>query len=702
MRTKYDLPELLAPAGDKESLLAAIAAGADAVYLGGKRFGARAYAKNFEIDEIREATALCHMQGVKLYVTVNTLIYDKEMAEAVNYARELYNIGVDALIVADVGLCLEIKKAVPHLELHASTQMGVHNRYGADLAYSLGCERVVLARECSSKDIEAITANAKAECEVFVHGALCVCHSGQCLFSSLVGGRSGNRGECAQPCRLPYSGKYPLSLSDLSLSSHIRELVRMGVASLKIEGRMKSPEYVYTVTKIYRKLLDECRAATKAEESELRRAFSRGNFTDGYFVEKKTSSMTGVRSEEDKNATREQGRIAISIEKIPVVAKAEFRLGKASSLTFTAAVYERGFGSQIKGGQPAYISATVTGDACSPAINAPLDKSSLEARLGKLGNTPFSLDSENCEILLDDGVNLSPGAINALRRDCAMALEKEFLKPMRRLLGYGECDFIGENIEKASCEAVTRKINTALFLGDRAYSEFKKAKGCDISFDIAFLPLHQALAATEENVGIYVPPVIMERELDEVYSMLSTAKDAGIEYALAGNVGHIPMLISLGFNIVADFRLNISNGASAEFYKGLSVYAAVLSPELTLPMVRDIGGGVIVMGRIPLMLTERCFIKENFGCERCGSASLTDRKGMKFPLVREWGHRNLVLNSTPTYMGDKKGELDAAGVAHCHFVFSTETAEEIKELLECYRREAPYLKPHRRIGKRPV
>ena len=248
MKRKNSLPELLAPAGNFECLIAAVAAGADAIYVGGKRFGARAYAKNFDSEELARAVSYCHLHGVKLYVTLNTLIEDGEMSDAISYAAELYNIGVDALIIADVGAISEIRRKIPNLELHASTQMSVHSTSGAEAAYELGCTRVVLARELSLSDIKSVTEKCRAEVEVFVHGALCVCHSGQCLFSSLVGGRSGNRGECAQPCRLPYNnGKYPLSLKDMSLASHIEELIDSGVASLKVEGRMKSPSYVYTV-----------------------------------------------------------------------------------------------------------------------------------------------------------------------------------------------------------------------------------------------------------------------------------------------------------------------------------------------------------------------------------------------------------------------------------------------------------------------
>ncbi|MBO7273710.1 MAG: U32 family peptidase, partial [Clostridia bacterium] len=251
-----------------------------------------------------------------------------------SYARELYAAGVDALIIADLGAIKVIREHLPDFELHASTQMSVHNSLGADLAYELGCTRVVLARELTGENIKKVTERCKPEVEVFLHGALCVCHSGQCLFSSMVGGRSGNRGECAQPCRLPYNGEhsYPLSLTDLSLANHIKELCDSGVASLKIEGRMKSPEYVYTVTSIYRRLLDEYREANEEENRALRAAFSRGGFTDGYFTGRISEKMTGTRGEEDKEISRKLNTAPLEIQRKSVSAKAKFALGEPATL----------------------------------------------------------------------------------------------------------------------------------------------------------------------------------------------------------------------------------------------------------------------------------------------------------------------------------------------------------------------------------
>lgn len=295
--------ELLSPAGSMEALDAAILGGADAVYVGGRQFNARMNAKNFDRPELIEAVRRCHRHGVKLYVTLNILTLDREMNEALSYAAFLYEIGVDALIIADLGLALEIKKRMPDFPLHVSTQASGHNAQAARFLADLGFKRMVCAREMPERELRTLIASSPIEIEVFVHGALCVCHSGQCLFSSVVGGRSGNRGQCAQPCRLPYNGKYPLSLKDNCLAAHLRALTAMGAASLKIEGRMKSPDYVYRVTSVYRRLLDEERDAGEKELKELAAAFSRQGFTDGYFTGNVSPSMLGTRTEEDKKAS---------------------------------------------------------------------------------------------------------------------------------------------------------------------------------------------------------------------------------------------------------------------------------------------------------------------------------------------------------------------------------------------------------------
>lgn len=297
-------PEILSPAGNFEVLKAAVYAGADAVYIGGTQFNARMNAKNFDRQTIKEAVEFCHQRGVKLYVTLNTLIYDRQMKDALEFAGFLYKTGVDALIVADLGLASLIRESYPDVRLHASTQCSGHNSDAAKFLANLGFSRMVCARELSEENIRLLTKNSPIEIEAFVHGALCVSQSGQCLMSSLIGGRSGNRGECAQPCRLPYNGRYPLSLKDNCLAAHVTKLIEMGVSALKIEGRMKSADYVYSVVSLYRRLVDDSRNATAGEINDLMAVFSRQGFTDGYFTGRIDEKMLGIRSESDKQATK--------------------------------------------------------------------------------------------------------------------------------------------------------------------------------------------------------------------------------------------------------------------------------------------------------------------------------------------------------------------------------------------------------------
>lgn len=672
MRRKDKLPELLSPAGDFDCLVAAVRGGADAVYVGGKLYSARAYAKNFDMETMERAVAYCHLHGVRLYVTLNTLLYNKEMREALEFARSLYLIGVDALIVADLGLIRALREYLPEMELHASTQMSVHNSYGADVAYSLGCTRVVLARELTGENMKRVSEACLPECEVFLHGALCVCHSGQCLFSSIVGGRSGNRGECAQPCRLPYSGAYPLSLSDLSLAGHVRELIDSGVASLKIEGRMKSPEYVYTVTSIYRRLLDEGRDSDRSENKRLEAAFSRGGFTDGYFKGTVGEKMTGVRSREDKELSRTIEAGDYTPKRIDVRAAVRLSLGEPSKMTLTPV------------GVSNLLPVTVEGDVPDVARNAPLAADAVRARLSKMGNTFLALRAEDIELEMDEGINLSPSSLNALRRAAAAALES----PVRTLPERNVPE-IPQNLTRLGANV----LKTALLYEPAQLTECARDY-----FDLTFVPLWRLGECDTLPSGVYLPPVIMEDELFEVKEMLAKVKNEGIMYALVGNLGQIPLVKEQGMEIVADFRFNIMNSFSRAALSELGIDLPMLSPELTLPEAREIGGRELAYGRIPLMLTERCFISENFGCDKCGKAAFTDRMGVRFPIMREYKHRNIIFNSAVTYTADKPV---GCGLSE-HFIFSTESPREVDRIIEAYKKHLskPQGMQIRRVGKR--
>lgn len=663
------LPELLAPAGGFDALEAAIDAGADAVYFAGEAFGARAFAKNFTRDEILHAAKLCRAYGVKSYVTLNTLIYDREFPEVLAYAAFLEEAGIDALIVADMGAAALIRKTIPTMKLHASTQASGHNAAAAEFFAAHGFERMVAARELSREDLTALCRTSPIEIETFIHGALCVCHSGQCLFSSMVGGRSGNRGMCAQPCRLPdKSGRYPLSLKDLSMAERIPELLSTGAASLKIEGRMKSPEYVHGVVKIYRRLLDERRRATEEETEELAGIFSRSGFTTGYFDKKIGVSMLGTRTEDLKQKSRYLTPFPGLTKKLPVTLFAVLRADTPITLTVTGA---RG-------------SVTVKGPVPEPAKTAPLDADALKKNLTKLGGTPYVCTDFSAE--LDAGLILRVSEINALRRAAVDAYAAIGTREHRVLAP----------VFPAPTEKELPKLRTALVL--RAKNLPREDKFYDF-FDTVFLPLAEFLQNDEPRVrGVALPGAIFDGETEKIRADLRLAKAKGATHALCGNYGHLALVREAGLCPCGDFRLNITNRAAAEFAFAAGFERLILSPELTQAQARDIGGAVsnIVYGRLPLMLLEKCAAKELSGCDACADdrAVLTDRRGVRFPVLREASHRNLIFNSVPTYAADRPPRGGQ------HFLFTVEHPDEMLGILTAYEKRLPPVGDIRRMKEK--
>ncbi len=656
---KKSLPELLAPAGSLRALEAAIDAGADAVYFGATGFNARINAENFSESSMSEALGLCRMYGVKSYVTLNTLALDRELSEYVKTAEDVLGKGADALIVADIGGAAVLKRMYPEIELHASTQLSGHNTAEARLLSDMGFSRMVLARETSLDNIKYFTANSPIEAEIFVHGALCVSHSGQCLFSSLVGGRSGNRGECAQPCRLPFEGreKYPLSLKDFCLAPYIPEIIDSGVASLKIEGRMKSPEYVHEVVSVYRRLLDERRGADSAEIKYLSSVFSRGGFTDGYFTGNIGHRMLGIRSESDKGSSRTLVPFDRIKKKLPLTLTACFKAGEASRLTLSC-------GEKT---------VTVTGDVPFEAINAPMTEASVLSSLSKLGDTPYAI--EKSSINIEGRIMLPVSKLNALRRSAVEAL-MGFSKREFERKAYSLPKIAKNDEETALCSAVFREEKQITNL----------ASGF---FDKIYLPLDRY---TERANGVILPPVVFDSDMGKVGEMLAEAVKKGAKYALCTNLGQLEMIKKSGLIPEADLRLNIFNRESASGLKRLGFESFIASPELTLPQIRDLGNGkaVTVYGRLPLMLLEKCVIKEIADCDVCrkDKAVLCDRRGIRFPVMREWEHRNVIYNSLPTYMGDRKDILQKYGIKNIHFIFSFESANEVDRVIKAYREGA--------------
>ncbi|MBE6655858.1 MAG: U32 family peptidase [Ruminococcaceae bacterium] len=676
MKRKEALPELLSPAGSEAALLAAIAGGADAVYLGMREgaSNARTLAENFDREQLSRLIPLAHAHGVKIYVTLNTLTYDSEIAEIVSLARFLYEAGADAAIVADLGLAYEIRKAVPRLSLHASTQAFTHSTRTAEALSQLGFSRVVLARELSEDSIREITEKAACETEIFLHGALCVSHSGECLFSSLVGGRSGNRGACAQPCRLPYNGTYPLSLKDYSLARHIPALIDSGVASLKIEGRMKSPAYVFGVTRIFRRLLDEGRPANDDEMTALARIFSRDGFTDGYFTGNLTS-MGGVRREEDKQSSRTEDVQISPLPPIPLTARAVLKQGRPASLllSFTAKNGKR-------------YTATAEGSMPEPAQNAALTPENVKDRLAKLGGTGFAL--AEIDLALDEGLFLPVGALNALRRDAVAALTRAL----------AECEE-ESHAAPLPLPAVTHTEEGKPLHTAHIYRADTFAAMDTSGFDITFLSLEAAASLpTGAKIpnGVALPPVLFDREEALIRPTLLSLAAKGVKYALVSSVGQISLARECGLVPFGDLRLNIANRPAAALYRSMGLVGFLASAECTPAAARALSGAVVSYGRLPLMLTERCFVKELYGCDACGTATLTDRRGVAFPVIREYPHRCLVVNSLPTYLADTKA-LDAPLATH--MIFTVEEPKEALAVLCAYRARTPLPYPVRRAFK---
>ena len=664
------LPELLAPAGSFDALKAAISGGADAVYFGGGDFNARINAKNFSNEELKQAIDMLHSCGRKAYITLNTLVHNRELEDYLRFAEFVYKSGADALIVADIGGAEAIHRHLPDLELHASTQMSGHNLEQAKLLANHGFSRMVCARELPKDDIEYLVKNSPIEIEMFTHGALCVCHSGQCLFSSLVGGRSGNRGACAQPCRLPYTdenGKqsYPLSLKDLSLSGHVTDLIDFGVHSLKIEGRMKSPEYVFGVVRAFRTLLDEGKNATPEELSQLARVFSRGGFTQGYYNRKINSSMLGIRSDEEKNISK---TTLYSSEKIDEITPNKIKIDVAARIFLNSPIE-----LTLTCGE---IEVTACGQIPEKAINAPLSEENIKKNLSKFGATNYEINNFTLEC--DDAVMLPISALNELRRNACQMLEKAL--EGERIVRSGFEKYLPVASKSAKQEKRTARFYRAEQITPLAREYF----------DTIYLPLQNYNGECE---GIILPPVILDSEREKVNKMLTSAKSKGAKYALVGNLGAIELAKNYGFVIHGDFRFNVYNNETVAKLENLGVQSVILSPELTIPQIRDVLGdtAAIVYGRIPLMLLEKCVSKEITTCEKCeqGQASIIDRRGFSFPVLREFEHRNIIYNSAPTYMADLESELKRANITNRHFIFSTESKNEVDSIISAHKTHSP-------------
>ncbi len=667
--------ELLSPAGSPEAVTAAVQSGADAVYLGYGDFNARRNAKNFSPEEFAAAVSYCHLRGVKVYLTLNTLLTDRELPAAAELVSQAGCLGVDAVLVQDLGILRLIKQVSPDLPIHASTQMTIHNLDGAKLCADLGMSRVVLARELSRDQIAYICRNSPIETEVFVHGAMCMCYSGQCFFSSVIGGRSGNRGLCAQPCRLKYgwSGRadgYPLSLKDMSLASHLRELKAMGVDCLKIEGRMKRPEYVSVVTMIYAKALREGRDPTDEEMEQLRSAFSRQGFTDGFYMDQKGPDMFGVREDgKPPKALFAQARDYYGREnpRVDVTFYAMIRPGEAVQV-----------GVEDGDGHVSTVSGPIPEAARTKALTA----AEVEAQLRKTGGTPFRCGK--ARVLVEPGLSLPLSALNDLRRRALEALSQARTAPPERRTGEFHPGVRYENRREEPI--LTLSVRTA----DQVSRELIR-----LDPSLIYVPLEELFAHPElvemgqGRIAVSLPRIVWDREGALLAEQLSKVRSLGVTDALIGNLGLLPAARELGFTLRGDFGLGVYNTQALKELKRMGFSSATVSFERRLAGIRDMSKPLdiemIVYGRLPLMITESCLIKNRSGRCSCQNTNLlTDRKGEQFPVVKAPGCRNELLNAKKLFLADRRQDYCRVGLWGARLLFTTENPRECVQVTERY------------------
>ena len=677
--------ELLAPAGSMDALKAAVQNGANAVYLGCGSFNARQSAKNFTPQTLVEAVKYCHVRGVQVHLTLNTLVTDRECGDVTTMIRHAAQNNVDAFIVQDLGVVQLCRQIAPHIPIHGSTQMTVHSLPGVLLCAAMGLQRVVLSRELNREEISYICKNSPIEIEVFGHGALCMCYSGQCYLSAVIGGRSGNRGRCAQPCRQSYGygrweSKYPLSLKDNCLVGYVKELEAMGVASLKLEGRMKRPEYVATVTAVYRKAIDEG-IVTQSMMDALYAAFNRQGFTDGYYTGKIDKRMFGIRQDTLDDAEFLQA------------ARQSYETGETQlvDLQFRAVVTVDG--SSLTVMDPEGRTCQSIGPMPQRALRVPLTGEMLAQRVAKTGGTPYRCVQVRTRV--DPGLTISAAAINAMRRDVLNQLtalrarreEKPIRSPKPVPMIRGSRGLPGLTIQVTTREQLTPTLlNTETAM--------------------LYVPMHLLMAdpnmtlrlVERGRLAVALPRVVHDPEMAKLQQDLATLRQWGVRDALVGNLGLIIPAREAGMRIHGDFGLNVFNSISMNVMKSLEIVSAVPSFEMTLPQIRDLSKAVsaelIAYGRLPLMLTENCLIRGRTGectCQTETSVKLTDKTGADFPIIKDGDScRSVLLNGKKLSWLDRQEDLNKLGLWALRLYFTTENSREVDRVLGDYLNPQPF------------
>lgn len=634
--------EILAPAGSLEALTAAVRCGANAVYLGGKSFNARRNASNFSDEELKTAVDYCHARNVKVYLTLNTLVNDSEIDEAYAAIQAACDAKTDALIIQDIGLAAMVRRVCPSMPIHASTQMSVQSIEGIRILESMGFSRAVLPRELSYEEIKAISSQTDMELECFVHGALCMCVSGQCLMSSVLGGRSGNRGLCAQPCRLPFGinskGGNNLSLKDLSLVDELRALEAAGVCSFKIEGRMKRPEYVAAAVSACKNSLKNIK--DKKIDDSLKAVFSRSGFTKGYFEGKLGREMFGTRRKEDVEGA---AGVLSSLKRlycnenplVPVNFSLLFAKNKPMVLRATSGDFS---------------AEAVSDRSPETALNKPLDRGELSQRISKCGGTQFYV--KNVEIDYEEGLNTSAAALNELRRNALLSLENQ-MKSKEKPQINPFCN------EYKPHKATHRTVHARFFNEQQMPNELCGISRVILPIEVSEETVNQ-LAKRGIQAAIEIPaPVFSSSE--KYTNKLISLKTAGAELAWVCTLDGIGICRKAKMPFATGFGMNIFNSLSIKEAENLGAVDCLISCEMNLgdmsKLTAGVPRGIMSYGRIPLMLTRNCPVGNKLTCGECGGKSvLIDRMGIRFPVLCKNG-ASFILNSRPLWLADKKADM---------------------------------------------
>ena len=680
------MTELLSPAGSPEAVIAAVQNGADAVYLGLGDFNARRGAKNFTEEEFEKAMRYCRIRGCRVYVTLNTLVDDRETEAAVAQARLVSSLGADGLIVQDLGLVRALRAALPDIPLHASTQMSIHNLAGVEAAAEMGLTRAVLARELSIEQIRYISSRAPIETEVFVHGALCFCHSGQCYMSAMIGRRSGNRGMCAQPCRMAYSlggrmDDYPLSLKDNCLVDKLAELEDAGVACLKIEGRMKRPEYTALVTGVYAKFLHERRAPTQDELNTLETAFSRDGFTQGYYNGDK-KDMFGVRGEgEDRES-----------EKLFTAARKDYSEGELRRVPLHLyTLCEKGQPIRAIAFDDDGHKAVTSGPMPEAAKRQGLTESFVVDQMFKTGGTPYNCVENRAKV--DPFLFIPTAEINDLRRRLITQISEERAKPpLRRSLTLPP---LPEKKTAPSVPQTIFQVRTPAQLSDEL---------CELKPDYLYFPAMglvgdfspvRKFAENGTKLVAVLPRVITDDQSEDVFAALEYLAEQGVNEALVGNLGHVALARRAGMSLRGDFGLNAFNSRTLNVLCDAGFLSATASFELRLAQIRDLRKSLdlemIVYGRLPLMVSDQCVIRHSAGrCACAAPAQMADRTGNVFHVVKDFGCRNVIYNAHKLYLADRMSDVEVCGLWGARLLFTTESARECVEVAKAYLGRSDY------------